>query len=44
MTTEAFGQTDVGRKRQHNEDSMLVDASLGLFIVADGMGGHAAGE
>ncbi len=44
LTTEAFGQTDVGRKRQHNEDSMLVDASLGLFIVADGMGGHAAGE
>ncbi|XXF80819.1 Stp1/IreP family PP2C-type Ser/Thr phosphatase [Myxococcaceae bacterium GXIMD 01537] len=44
FTTEAFGQTDVGRKRQHNEDAMLVDASLGLFVVADGMGGHAAGE
>ncbi|HVE81250.1 MAG TPA: Stp1/IreP family PP2C-type Ser/Thr phosphatase [Myxococcales bacterium] len=36
--------TDVGRKRQHNEDSMLVDPSLGLYVVADGMGGHAAGE
>jgi len=44
LTTEAFGLTDVGKKRQHNEDSMLVDAQLGLFIVADGMGGHAAGE
>ena len=43
-TTEAFGLTDVGRKRQHNEDAMLVDAELGLFVVADGMGGHAAGE
>nr|WP_255653086.1 MULTISPECIES: Stp1/IreP family PP2C-type Ser/Thr phosphatase [Myxococcus] len=44
MTTEAFGLTDVGRKRQHNEDAMLVDVSLGLYVVADGMGGHAAGE
>jgi serine/threonine protein phosphatase PrpC len=44
FTTEAFGLTDVGRKRQHNEDSMLVDPALGLFVVADGMGGHAAGE
>jgi PPM family protein phosphatase len=44
LTTEAFGLTDVGRKRQHNEDAMLVDNTLGLFIVADGMGGHAAGE
>lgn len=44
LRTEAFGLTDVGRKRQHNEDAMLVDAALGLFVVADGMGGHAAGE
>ena len=33
MTMEAYGLTDVGRKRQHNEDSMLVDPSLGLYVV-----------
>ncbi|MFT3774563.1 MAG: Stp1/IreP family PP2C-type Ser/Thr phosphatase [Minicystis sp.] len=36
--------TDVGRLRDHNEDNFLVDRKLCLFIVADGMGGHAAGE
>lgn len=37
-------ETDVGLKRDHNEDNFLVDKKLSLFIVADGMGGHAAGE
>jgi serine/threonine protein phosphatase PrpC/CRP-like cAMP-binding protein len=36
--------TDVGRLRDHNEDNFLVDKKLCLFVVADGMGGHAAGE
>ncbi|MBI2894899.1 MAG: Stp1/IreP family PP2C-type Ser/Thr phosphatase [Deltaproteobacteria bacterium] len=39
-----FAATDVGRQRDHNEDNFLVDKKLNLFIVADGMGGHAAGE
>jgi protein phosphatase len=44
MRLLAWGQSDVGRKRDHNEDSFLVEAPLGLFAVADGMGGHQAGE
>jgi protein phosphatase len=38
------GKTDVGRVRKHNEDSYLIDDELGLYVVADGLGGHAAGE
>ena len=37
-------KTDVGKKRKHNEDNFFVDKSISLFAVADGMGGHAAGE
>jgi serine/threonine protein phosphatase PrpC len=36
--------TDVGRKRKGNEDSLFVNPEQKLFVVADGMGGHAAGE
>jgi serine/threonine protein phosphatase PrpC len=40
----AASRTDIGRKRAANQDAFLVDEELGLFVVADGMGGHAAGE
>jgi serine/threonine protein phosphatase PrpC len=39
-----WAATDVGRQRDHNEDNFLIDKKLQLFVVADGMGGHAAGE
>jgi protein phosphatase len=42
--TVAYGATDVGTVRTSNEDNFLIDADLGLAMVADGMGGHAAGE
>jgi protein phosphatase len=41
---ETFGLSDRGLRRHHNEDAFLVREDLGLAIVADGMGGHAAGE
>lgn len=44
LKVKAGGQTDVGLKREYNQDQVLVDPELGLFAVADGMGGHAAGE
>jgi protein phosphatase len=44
MDVKAFGLTHVGRQRQHNEDAFLVESDARLFLVADGMGGHAAGE
>jgi len=38
------GQTDTGRVREHNEDTIATDADVGLLVLADGMGGYNAGE
>lgn len=44
MRVIAAGMTDIGCVRKHNEDNFLLAPKLGLFLVADGLGGHAAGE
>ncbi len=44
MEYRYWATTDVGRKRKNNEDNFLIDKDLNLFVVADGMGGHASGE
>jgi protein phosphatase len=44
MRVVSCGLTDVGLKREGNEDSLLCLDDVGLYAVADGMGGHAAGE
>lgn len=41
---EGSAVTHVGKVRDHNEDAHVVDIDLGIFVVCDGMGGHAAGE
>ncbi|NIO19369.1 MAG: serine/threonine-protein phosphatase, partial [Candidatus Aenigmarchaeota archaeon] len=44
MKQIVYGITDIGKKRGNNEDSLLVREEKNLYIVADGMGGHNAGE
>jgi PPM family protein phosphatase len=44
MKLNAAGKTDAGLKRDRNEDSLLMNPAMGLYVVADGMGGHKAGE
>lgn len=44
MKLHGIGKTDQGLKRSSNQDSFLVEPDLGLFVVADGMGGHSGGE
>ncbi len=44
MRIHAVGLSDVGRARSHNEDCYEIDVEHGLYVVADGMGGHSHGE
>jgi protein phosphatase len=44
MRIQHWAVSDKGNKRESNQDSYLVNEALGLFVVADGMGGHSGGE
>jgi protein phosphatase len=44
MHYQSAGRTDVGKVRRHNEDAILVRDDAGLWVVADGLGGHTAGD
>lgn len=44
VTVAAAGATDVGKKRKHNEDAIALDHERSVYVLADGMGGYAAGE
>ena len=44
MQVDYFGSSDVGQHRKHNEDSYLCNPKENLFLLADGIGGQAAGE
>ena len=44
MKISATGRTDVGKKRAHNEDAFALYPEHNVFVLADGMGGHASGE
>ena len=44
LQLETAGLSDIGKKRDHQEDAFLVDDEHRLYVVADGMGGHLAGE
>lgn len=44
MKAKAAGLSDVGRCRKTNQDEFFLDGSRGIYAIADGMGGHAAGE
>ncbi|MFA5812243.1 MAG: protein phosphatase 2C domain-containing protein, partial [bacterium] len=44
MRIRSFGHSDVGKRREKNEDSLLISDDLGLYAVADGMGGHQGGD
>lgn len=44
LSWSSFGMSDAGKVRKHNEDNLLERPEIGLWVVADGMGGHAKGD
>lgn len=44
IVVESAGISDIGKKRTQNEDALFWDDLMGLYVVADGMGGHLAGD
>ena len=44
IVVESASITDRGKKRESNEDALIIEDKLGLYAVADGMGGHRAGD
>lgn len=44
MHIRAAAKSDLGRKRPQNQDAFLIDKEMGIYLVCDGMGGHAAGD
>ncbi|MCP4601505.1 MAG: serine/threonine-protein phosphatase [Proteobacteria bacterium] len=44
MRIISCGKTDIGKRRKINQDAFYLDDAIGFYVVADGMGGHAAGE
>ena len=44
IIVESASITDRGKKRKTNEDALIIIPTLGLYVVADGMGGHRAGD
>lgn len=44
MQVRSYGQSDIGKRREKNEDSFLINDERQVYLIADGMGGHLGGE